>query len=105
MHPGYGRLAELAERELRLVQAERIEDLPELWDERRATVAALPPIPPADARESLERAAAIQGHVIALLEDRMAATGAELRKLVRGRAAMQGYAPRVERVRTFDHAG
>lgn len=105
MHPGYGRLAELAERELRLVQVESFDELVSLWDERRAVVAALPPIPPASARESLERAAELQGRVTALLEERMEATGADMRRLVRGRAAMHSYAPQTTRIPLVDHAG
>jgi hypothetical protein len=105
MHPGYGRLAELAQRELELVRAERIDELPEVWDERRAVVASLPAIPPADARAALELAAELQGHVTALLEERMEATGADMRRLVRGRAAMRGYAPQMRATRLVDAAG
>jgi hypothetical protein len=105
MHPGYGRLVELAERELALVRAEAWEALAALWDDRRAVVAGLPGLPPADARGALERAASLQGQVTALLEERLGAVGADMRRLVRGRAAMHSYAPRVARVPLVDRAG
>ena len=75
MHTGYGRLVELAERELELVRAGEIEELPGLWEERRALVDELPRVPPADARGWLERAADLQGRTTALLEQALAATG------------------------------
>ena len=105
MHAGYCRLEELAERELALVREERLDALPELWDERRALVESLPPIPPATAQSALERAAELQGRVTALLEERLAATGAEMRRLVRGRAAMHSYAPQTKRIPLVDRAG
>jgi hypothetical protein len=105
MRPGYGDLVELAERELALVRAERFDGLADLWDERRVLVAALPAIPGPDARPALERAAELQGHVTALLEERMHATGAEMRRLVRGRAAMHSYAPQTTRIPLVDRAG
>ena len=105
MHAGYGRLVELAERELELVRKGELEALPALWEERRGVVGELPPIPPADARESLERAAALQGSTTALLEEHLSATGAEMRRLVEGRAAMHSYAQQVVRVPLVDRAG
>lgn len=105
MRLGYDRLVALAERELELVRHGAFEALPELWDERRRLVAELPPTPPADARSRLERAAELQGRTTGLIEERLAATGADLRRLVRGRAAMNGYAPQVQRVPLVDRAG
>jgi hypothetical protein len=102
MHAGYGRLVALAERELELVRAGELEELPALWDERRRLVAELPRIPPATARESLERAAELQGRTTALLEEHLSATGAEMRRLVKGRAAMHSYTPQVVRVPLVD---
>jgi hypothetical protein len=105
MHPGYDRLVELAERELALVRAGTLDALPALWEERRRVVAELTPVPPSSARESLERAAELQGHTTALLEEHLEATGAEMRRLVAGRAAMNGYAPLLNRVPLVDRAG
>ena len=105
MHAGYGRLVELAERELSLVRAGALADLPLLWEERKRVVSELPAIPPLDARESLERAAELQGRTTALLEEHLEATGAEMRRLVRGRAAMHSYAPTTPRTRLVDAAG
>jgi hypothetical protein len=102
---GYGSLVALAERELELVRGGRLEALPELWDERRSLVASLPPVPPASALRCLERAADLQGRTTALLEEHLAATGAEMRRLVRGRAAMHGYAPVEARTPLVDRAG
>jgi hypothetical protein len=56
-------------------------------------------------RPYLERAAELQGRTTALLEQQMDATGADMRRLVRGRAAMHSYAPQVQRVPLVDHAG
>jgi hypothetical protein len=105
MHAGYGRLVELAERELALVLADDLGALAALWDERRLIVGELPPVPPAEARGPLERSAELQGLTTAALEQRMAATGAEMRRLVRGRAAMHSYAPQVQRAALVDAAG
>ena len=55
MHPGYGSLVALAEAELELVREGQLGALPQLWEDRQQVVAALPPIPPADALSSLER--------------------------------------------------
>jgi hypothetical protein len=105
MHPGYSGLVELAERELALVRAGTLDSLPALWEERRAVVAALPAIPPLEARSCLERAAELQGRTTALLEEHLDATGADMRRLVRGRAAMHSYAPSVPRTPLVDRAG
>ncbi|MEA2440118.1 MAG: hypothetical protein QOH76_1542 [Thermoleophilaceae bacterium] len=105
MHAGYGRLVALAERELELVRTGELETLAALWEDRRAVVAELPPVPPAAAREALERAAELQGRTTALLEEHLAATGAEMRRLVEGRAAMHSYAQQVVRVPLVDQAG
>jgi hypothetical protein len=105
MHAGYGRLVELAERELELVRAGALDQLPALWNERRGVVAELPYVPPLEASDCLARAAELQGRTTALLEERVAATGAEMRRLVTGRAAMHGYAPRVHRMPLVDRAG
>jgi hypothetical protein len=105
MLPGYGSLVALAERELALVRRGELDELPDLWDERRRLVADLPPVPPAAALEALEHAAELQGHTTALLEEHLAATGEDMRRLVRGRAAMHSYAPPVERARLVDRAG
>ena len=102
---GYGDLVELAERELELVRREEYEGLPEIWQRRDSLVASLPEFAPAEARSALERAAALQSRSTALLEERRAQTGAELRHLARGRAAMRGYTPQIRRVPLVDHAG
>ena len=106
MHPGYGRLVSLAEQELGLVRAGALEALDALWEERSSVVALLPPVPPADALPALERAASLQGRVTALLEEQMGAVGADMRRLVRGRAAMHSYAgPQAQRAALVDRTG
>jgi hypothetical protein len=105
MHAGYGRLVELAERELELVRAGALDALPSLWEERRSVVGALPPVPPLEALEPLERAAELQGLTTALLEEHLEATGADMRRLVRGRAAMHSYARQTPHARLVDRAG
>jgi hypothetical protein len=105
MHPGYDGLADLAERELELVRTGRFDALPGLWEERRLLAVELPPVPPPEARDALERAAELQGRTTGLLQEQLTATAGDLRRLVTGRAAMNGYAPAVERVRLVDQAG
>jgi hypothetical protein len=101
----YDALAEIAERELDLVSAGAVERLPELRAERNALLASLPATPPPAARPALERAAALQARISALLEERLQDTSAELRRLSQGRTAMRGYAPSVEPLKLVDRAG
>jgi hypothetical protein len=68
-------------------------------------VAELPPIPTLEAREPLERAAELQGLTTALLEEHLEATGADMRRLVRGRAAMHSYASHATPPKLVDRAG
>src|SRR3954469_10412344 len=93
MQPGYGRLVELAERELELVRAGSLDELPNLWAARREVVCELPYVPPLEARDCLARAAELQGRTTALLEERVAATRAELRRGVARRPGRHGAAP------------
>jgi hypothetical protein len=101
----YEALADLAKHELALVDAGEVEELPALHARRDALIAALPPVPPADARPALERAAALQAGVTAALAERLRESGAELRKLTHGRTAMAGYAPQDEPLKLVDRAG
>ena len=101
----YEALARLAERELELVAAGALDRLPALRAERRALIATLPQTPPAAAQPALERAAAIQSCVTAALEKRLQEAGEELSRVRRGRTAMHGYAPRIDRAPLVDHAG
>jgi flagellar protein FliT len=101
----YEALADIAQRELELVSAGAVERLPELRAERNALFATLPGTPPAAARPALERAAALQARITAMLEERLQQTGEELRRLTHGRAAMRGYAPLVEPRKLVDRAG
>jgi hypothetical protein len=102
---GYDALAQIAERELEVVSAGAFDELPALHQRRDAVMAALPAKPPASARPALERAATIQGLVSDVLEERLQATGLELRKLGHGRTAVAGYAPADERTKLVDRAG
>ena len=68
-------------------------------------MAELPAIPPPDALAPLERAAELQGRTTALLEEHLEATGAEMRRLVKGRSAMHSYAPAPVRTKLVDQAG
>jgi hypothetical protein len=102
---GYEALAELAGRELELVSAGAIDELPGLHAERAALIAKLPAIAPAAARPALERAAALQARVTALLGESVHERGTELRKLSHGRTAVRGYAGLDERLKLVDRAG
>jgi hypothetical protein len=101
----YEALADLAQRELELVSAGEVDDLPALHAERHALVATLPASPPAAARPSLERAAALQSRVTGALAERLRESGTELRKLSHGRTAITRYAPHDERLKLVDRAG
>ncbi|GAC1322129.1 MAG: hypothetical protein NVSMB25_16900 [Thermoleophilaceae bacterium] len=101
----YGRLVELAERELDCVRKEDLEGFERIAAERSELIAGLPAGPPASARGSLERAAALQAKVGALLAQQMAAARVELGRLEQGREAIQGYAPAPGRLQLFDRVG
>jgi hypothetical protein len=101
----YDALADIAQRELELVNAGAVDRLSELHAQRHAIVATLPSAPPATARPALERAAKLHARVIEALEERLRDTGGELRRLTQGRTAMRGYAPPVERHKLVDQAG
>ena len=101
----YEALADLALLELELVSAGAMERLPDLEAQRHALVSALPETPPAAARPALERTAAVQAQVTAMLEQRIRETGAELRKLTHGRTAVRGYTPAGEPQKLVDRAG
>ncbi len=87
----YEHLVVLAERELALVQAGRLAELPDLHARRAQVVATLPSRPPEAARAALERAAEVQAQVAAALEAARDATGHELSRLRRGRGAVRAY--------------
>jgi hypothetical protein len=101
----YDALAALAERELALVGAGAIDELPALHAERRTLLASLPAKPPAEAKPALERAWALQQRVTEALEERIRQAGEELRRVSRGRTAMHGYAPQTDRLKLVDRAG
>ena len=101
----YDALADIAQRELDLVNAGAVDRLSELHAQRHAILATLPSTPPATARPALERAADLHARVTAALEERLRDTGVELRRLTQGRTAMRGYAPPVERHKLVDQAG
>jgi hypothetical protein len=101
----YELIADIAERELALVDAGALERLPSLHAERAALLATLPARPPADARVALSRAAATQARVTATLEARMVAVRDELSRLGRGKTAVRGYMPVTAPPRRFDHSG
>ncbi len=87
----YEHLVVLAERELALVQAGRLAELPDLHARRAQVVATLPARPPEAARPALARAADLQAQVGAALEAARDATGHELSRLRRGRGAVRAY--------------
>lgn len=92
MSSSWDALAELAERELALVEQGRYAELGELARERAALIAALPASAPPSAGPALRRALETQGRVTELLATETALAGAELERLNRGRAAMRAYA-------------
>jgi hypothetical protein len=99
----YEHLVVLAERELALVRAGRLAELPDLHARRAQVVATLPARPPEAARPSLERAAELQAQIGAALEAARDAAGRELGRLRRGRGAVRAYGHvGHERIRSAD---
>jgi hypothetical protein len=91
MNP-YDAIAALAERELALVRAGRLEELAPVHAERDALIAGLPGAPaPRYARAALLRAARAQAEVVAALAAARESTGRELAHLRRGRGAVRAY--------------
>ena len=105
MSDPYAELVALSERELELVTAGDLDELPELQHEREALVASLPEDPPASARGSLERAARLQAQTTAALAQAIRELGGELDRLDRGRSAIRGYAPAARPRHLVDQTG
>jgi hypothetical protein len=88
----YERLADLAEAELAACEADRPEDLTDLYAEAEAIRASLPDSPPAAAEPPLRRAAAAQERIAQLLGARLAERDGDLRRVHRAREAAHAYA-------------
>ncbi len=88
----YECLAELAEAELAACEAERPEDLADLYTEAEALRASLPGTPPAEAAPALHRAAAAQERIGRLLDARLAERDGDLERVHRARDAARAYA-------------
>ena len=89
---GYERLAELAEAELAACEAERPEDLTDLYAEAETIRASLPARPPTEAEPALRRAAAAQERIGLLLGARLAERDGDLQRVHRAREAAHAYA-------------
>jgi hypothetical protein len=88
----YGELVELAERELAAARDGRWEDMAACADLRARRTAGLTGPPPPSARRDLERLAAAQDALVALVTAARAVTARELAMLRRGSGAARGYA-------------
>jgi hypothetical protein len=88
----YERLAAIAEAELAACEAERPEDLADLYAEAEAIRAALPGRAPAAAEPALRRAAAAQRRIGELLDGRLARRHDDLERVHRTREAARAYA-------------
>lgn len=89
----YEELVRLAERELELARAGRLDEVAELQARRAQHVALLPSYPPPDARPALERAAALQQETTVVLAMSARSAVDSLRRVDRGRVAVRSYAP------------
>jgi hypothetical protein len=87
----WAELADLAEAELALARQGRWEELAACADERVRRAAELGP-PPEQARAELQRLAALQDALLALVASARSATLHELGTLRRRRATARGYA-------------
>lgn len=83
----------MIERELEVVGAGRLDELPEITTARQELIASLPATPPAAAGPALERAALMQKRLEIELLRRREAVLIELAKVERARRAARGYAP------------
>ena len=101
----YEQLTELARTELALVRAGEWEKLAELDESRRALMAQLPEQAPRDALPALDRTAELQRQVSAELAKAIAIVKQQLGRIERGRSAVRGYAPSLERRKLVDSAG
>ena len=99
----YDELAALAERELELASAGRLEELEHVQQRRAELVASLPTHPPPDARPALERAARAQRETTVALATSLRAVVDQLGHVGTGRRAAGSYAPS-ERERTIDRS-
>jgi hypothetical protein len=98
----YEALASLGERELALVAARDFDGLTALEAQRHALERTLPPTPPAEARDALERCQALALRVrVELLRVREAIL-VELSQVRHGQRAAAGYAPALHRVLRID---
>lgn len=103
----YRQLVALAEEELELARAGRLEEVEALQARRARHVAQMPSYPPPDARASLERAAALQRETTVVLATSARQAAESLRKVDRGRAVARSYAPggaEPARTRTLDRS-
>jgi hypothetical protein len=89
---GPQRLIALAEEELGLLAAGRVDELADLHDRRDATLAALPARLDDTDREALGQARALQEQITVLLRKAVAQAAADLARLDRGQTAVRGYA-------------
>ena len=85
-------LVALAEEELGLLAAGRIDELSDLYDRRDAVLAALPAQLDETDAAALGQAYALQQQVNVLLKQAVDQAAAELAKLNRGQTAVRGYA-------------
>ncbi len=88
----YEAILELAERELRLANEGRVEDLGALAGEWHELTSGLPACPPASARRPLERAAALHRRTSATLHGLSQAMLCDMRTAARAGRAARGYA-------------
>ena len=89
----YAALVAVAEAEVVLAAAGRLDELAALQDEWSARLAALPASAPSEARPLLERALALQSAAAQGLRDAAGEVSAQLGQLDRARTSARGYAP------------
>jgi hypothetical protein len=86
------RLVALAQEELGLLAAGRVDELAELQDRRDAALDALPAELSDAERATLDQARLLQEQVTALLDKAVAQAASDLARLDRGQSAVRGYA-------------
>jgi hypothetical protein len=89
---GAHNLIALAEEELGLLAAGRVDELADLHDRRDAALAALPAQLGEADRATLAHARMLQEQVTVLLQKAVAQAAADLARLDRGQTAIRGYA-------------
>jgi hypothetical protein len=100
----YEALCELAEQELELLGAGRLDEVAPVDEQRTALIATLPAVPPAEARHALERCVLLERRVMVELVRARELVLVALAEVQHGQRAAHGYAPRPQRPASYSES-